>query len=72
MIENNIKKDKKEYKQKPKIAIPNELKGLLDNIKVHPRERYEDVIQRLAEQVVGTMKIMNKQVKDQKDNGDKQ
>jgi predicted CopG family antitoxin len=34
-------------KQKPKIAISNELKAKLDKLKQYPRETYEDVIRRL-------------------------
>lgn len=34
-------------KEKTTIQISKELKSLLDKLKVHPREPYEDVIKRL-------------------------
>ena len=34
-------------KQPPKINVSIELKAVLDQIKVHPRETYEDVLRRL-------------------------
>lgn len=54
----------KDYEQKPNIKVPKELKGLLDNLKIHPRERYEDVINRLAKQVMSTYEDITKEGKD--------
>ena len=52
-----------EYTQKPRIAVPHELKGLLDNLKLTENERYEDVIKRLVNQVMDTMNQINKEQK---------
>jgi hypothetical protein len=57
------------YEQKPTLRVPKELKGLLDNMKLHPRERYEDVIKRLAEQVKTTYQEIVKEEKEVDENG---
>ena len=36
---------------KATIAISRDTKVLLDKLKVHPRETYEDVVKRLIEQI---------------------
>lgn len=36
--------------QKPKIVVSDDIKKMLDKLKKHPRETYEDVIVRLIEQ----------------------
>jgi hypothetical protein len=56
-----MEKQTKKYTQKPKINVAPELKSLLDNLKVHPRDRYEDVIERLVKDVHKTMEIITKQ-----------
>lgn len=47
--------------QKPTIKLGAEVKSLLDNLKVHPRDSYEDVVNRLVKDVKKTMDIIEKE-----------
>lgn len=51
----------------PKIVVDEETKKELDEIKIHPRETYGDIIKRLLQKYENKKEI-EKNIRDEKDN----